>query len=260
MTPQLRVVLREHKLAMGARERVFLSRDGQLLNSNRVKHHLSFGIRAAGVKRIRFHDLRHSFASQLVIAGASIYKVQKLLGHQDVKTTMRHAHLSPEAQADVVRLLEDNAGSSAARLHRRPGRLMHKCQQSLEKKWWRRWESNPRPRPLRKGVYVCSLLKANRSQVKRQALGFGRRRLEGLFIVPPRCATARFRTIRVVTRPNPSPRHGQVRTALLVFKQRERSACCCWHLDCLSEDLRGSERPSTRNLDDHDPVETVSPP
>ena len=116
MTPQLRIVIREHKLAMGARERVFLSRDGLLLNSNRVKHHLSFGIRAAGVKRIRFHDLRHSFASQLVIAGASIYKVQKLLGHQDVKTTMRHAHLSPEAQADVVRLPEDNAGSSAARL------------------------------------------------------------------------------------------------------------------------------------------------
>jgi len=73
-----------------------------MLDHNRVKRHFWFGIKVAGVKRIRFHDLRHSFASQLVIAGASIYTVQKLLGHQDVKTTMRYAHLSPEAQEDVV--------------------------------------------------------------------------------------------------------------------------------------------------------------
>ncbi|MCB9759424.1 MAG: site-specific integrase [Alphaproteobacteria bacterium] len=119
MTQQLALALREHKLATGGGERVFLSEEGELLDHNTVKHHFWFGTRAAGVKRIRFHDLRHSFASQLVIAGASIYKVQKLLGHQDVKTTMRYAHLSPEAQEDVVALLETGS-QVAARLRNVP--------------------------------------------------------------------------------------------------------------------------------------------
>ena len=42
----------------------------------------------------RMHDLRHSFASNMVNAGQSIYVVGKLLGHSQVKTTQRYAHLS----------------------------------------------------------------------------------------------------------------------------------------------------------------------
>ncbi len=120
MTPQLRLALTEHKLATGGRERVFLSDEGELLDHNRVKHHFWCGLRESGMKRIRFHDLRHSFASQLVIAGVSVYKVQKLLGHQDVKTTMRYAHLSPEAQEDAVLLLDDPSSAVAARLRNVP--------------------------------------------------------------------------------------------------------------------------------------------
>ena len=116
LSPQLRLTLVEHKLATGSGERVFLSDDGRLLDHNRIKHHFWCGIRESGVKRIRFHDLRHSFASQLVIAGVSLYKVQKLLGHQDIKTTMRYAHLSPEAKADAVLLLDGPSVRTAARL------------------------------------------------------------------------------------------------------------------------------------------------
>jgi integrase len=51
----------------------------------------------AGLPDVRIHDLRHSFASFLVNSGRSLYEVQKILGHTQVKTTQRYAHLSQES-------------------------------------------------------------------------------------------------------------------------------------------------------------------
>lgn len=45
---------------------------------------------------MRLHDLRHSFASLLINSGRSLYEVQKILGHTQVKTTQRYAHLSQD--------------------------------------------------------------------------------------------------------------------------------------------------------------------
>jgi integrase len=56
----------------------------------------------AGMPQLRVHDLRHSFASFLVNAGRSIYEVQELLGHSDIKTTSRYAHLSRESLKAAV--------------------------------------------------------------------------------------------------------------------------------------------------------------
>jgi len=53
----------------------------------------------------RLHDLRHSFASHLAMGGSSIQKIQQLLGHSDINTTMIYAHLLPEhMRGDVARL------------------------------------------------------------------------------------------------------------------------------------------------------------
>jgi integrase len=54
-----------------------------------------------GLKELRLHDLRHSFARFLVNSGRSLYEVQRLLGHRDPKMTMRYAHLSPGALIDA---------------------------------------------------------------------------------------------------------------------------------------------------------------
>ena len=61
-----------------------------------LHHEMDRGAKAAGVKRIRIHDLRHSYASALVNNGRSLYEVQTLLGHSTSKMTQRYAHLSNE--------------------------------------------------------------------------------------------------------------------------------------------------------------------
>ena len=50
----------------------------------------------AGLPDVRVHDLRHSYASFLINNGRTLYEVQRLLGHSQIKTTQRYAHLSPE--------------------------------------------------------------------------------------------------------------------------------------------------------------------
>ena len=57
---------------------------------------------AAGLPDMRMHDLRHSMASNMVNSGRSIYEVAKVLGHSQLKTTQRYAHLSQQTLLDAV--------------------------------------------------------------------------------------------------------------------------------------------------------------
>lgn len=66
----------------------------------------------AGLADVRLHDLRHSFASFLVNAGRSLYEVQKILGHTQVKTTQRYAHLAHETLLDACNSVADSLADS----------------------------------------------------------------------------------------------------------------------------------------------------
>lgn len=62
--------------------------------------------RRAGIKNLRFHDLRHTFASRLVLSGVDLVTVSKLLGHSSIHMTMRYSHPTPEALKSAVETLD----------------------------------------------------------------------------------------------------------------------------------------------------------
>jgi len=63
-------------------------------------------LKAAKLEDFHFHDMRHNFASKLVMAGVDLNTVRELLGHKDMKMTLRYAHLAPEHKAAAVERLE----------------------------------------------------------------------------------------------------------------------------------------------------------
>lgn len=67
---------------------------------------LSKALTEAGLRRVRFHDLRHSFASHLVLMGRSLKEVQVLMGHHSVTETERYAHIGDDQLASAINALD----------------------------------------------------------------------------------------------------------------------------------------------------------
>ena len=86
---------------------MFCDGDGHMLSKGACKWPLRRACRRAGLRRIGWHVLRHSFASHLVMRGAPLKAVQEMLGHSTIEMTMRYSHLSPDVRRDAVRLLDD---------------------------------------------------------------------------------------------------------------------------------------------------------
>ena len=72
-----------------------------------LHHEMDRGVEAAGVKRIRIHDLRHSHISLLIDMGFSAVAIADRVGHESIDITYQYAHLFPSKQTEMADRLDD---------------------------------------------------------------------------------------------------------------------------------------------------------
>ena len=86
-----------------------LEKDDRLfpMTKHYIKHEMARGAAAAGVKRIRIHDLRHSHISLLIDMGYTPLAIADRVGHESITITYKYAHLFPSTQTEMANKLDD---------------------------------------------------------------------------------------------------------------------------------------------------------
>lgn len=111
MSPTLRQTLEQHRLfgKQSERDLIFSNSKGMAIDpDNLVNREFNSALDRAGLRRIRFHDLRHTYASLLISQGENIKFIQSQLGHASAKTTLdRYGHLMPNLENNAARRLDE---------------------------------------------------------------------------------------------------------------------------------------------------------
>jgi len=80
--------------------------DGNGRRYTSLQHSFERAREKSGIEDFHFHDMRHTFASNLVMGGVDIMTVKELLGHKTLAMTLRYSHLSPSHKALAVNILD----------------------------------------------------------------------------------------------------------------------------------------------------------
>lgn len=104
LSPNLGAALKAHRHMRGSH--VFCQDDGSPLTLWHLHGALERAARKAGLRLLRWHDLRHSFASNLTIGGTPLRQVQEWMGHSTILMTMRYAHLAPGGGREFLAALD----------------------------------------------------------------------------------------------------------------------------------------------------------
>jgi integrase len=89
--------LARRELFLGDEDLVFAGEAGGFLDGSALRRRYKRALRRAGLRSLRFHDLRHTFGTRM-IAKADIRRVQEWMGHADIQTTMRYLHYAPHEE------------------------------------------------------------------------------------------------------------------------------------------------------------------
>ena len=119
MTPKLSIFMREYKSSreslyiqvghvLGLDDLVFTSVDFRPLNASVLGHNFHQLVQKADLTGVRFHDLRHTFASLMLLRGVSPKVISEALGHASVAFTMdTYSHIIKGMQEDAMKLLDE---------------------------------------------------------------------------------------------------------------------------------------------------------
>jgi len=142
----LRELLLSLRRGVGAAP-VFARTDGAPFSVKEVQRAFRVARKLSGVRsELTPHSLRHTFASWLAIAGTPLRTIQELLGHRDVRMTIRYSHLSPAHLREAVEVIEPAENADRLRVGCAPeGKAVaENGAKSLPERWWPQRESNPR--------------------------------------------------------------------------------------------------------------------
>lgn len=92
---------------------VFLDEDSEPFDYHRMERRLTNACEHAGLRKIGWHTLRHTFASLLAMKGVPMTAVQQLMGHSNITTTMRYSHLAPSTLRAAIDMLNPKALANA---------------------------------------------------------------------------------------------------------------------------------------------------
>jgi site-specific recombinase XerD len=109
MSPGVRGLLFNMKLKPVSTEHrfIFKGAKGEPVEYGHVYRDFKKAQKNAGfTSLIRFHDLRHTFASQFVMNGGNLFDLQKILGHTQINMTMRYAHFSPDHLQNSIKYID----------------------------------------------------------------------------------------------------------------------------------------------------------
>jgi integrase len=88
---------------------------GHPLERSQVSKRFKRALKRAGVREVRFHDLRHTFGTRCAAAGVPLRTLQAWMGHTDIKTTMVYTHYAPGAnEAELVNGVFESNGTTMA--------------------------------------------------------------------------------------------------------------------------------------------------
>src|SRR5262249_42637794 len=106
LSPRLKALLQEAMTERGTAVTVFTAASGRPWTPDGLTQAFRRACRRAGLEMLGPHVLRHTFASQAVMAGIDIPTLKELLGHKSITMTMRYAHLSPNHKRKAMETLE----------------------------------------------------------------------------------------------------------------------------------------------------------